>query len=78
MSPDKLTSVVSRLFFWGAFALLSIAVAERLVNLFGYTILRGFYPGARILEFAAVLLIFVIALILRQVRDELRKENRPS
>ncbi len=75
---DKLSSFASRLFFLMAFGLLAIAVAERVVNLFGYTILRGAYAGGRLLEFAAVLLIFVIALILRQLRNELRKEGRPN
>ncbi len=69
MSVDKLLAAVSRLFFVGAFILLVIATAEKLANLFDYTILRGSYTGGRILEFAAVLLIFVIAVTLGQLRD---------
>src|SRR5713101_4620270 len=73
MSFDKLLSAFSRLCFLGAFLLLVTAIVERFVNLFGYTILRGTYTGGRILEFAAVLIMFVIALTLREVRDALRK-----
>lgn len=73
MNLNKLLLAVSRLFFWGALVLLLIAIAERAVNLFGYTILWGIYTGGRLLEFAAVFLIFVIALTLQEVRDALRK-----
>jgi hypothetical protein len=73
MSFDKVISTFSRLCLLGAFVLLVMAIAERLVNIFGYAILRGAYTGGRMLEFAAVLLIFRIALILSQVRDSLRK-----
>jgi preprotein translocase subunit SecY len=71
MNLDKLNSIVTRLFFVGAFFLAFIAVLERVVNLFGYTVLSVYTPG-RLLEFAIVLLTFVIALLLRQVRDQLR------
>ncbi len=77
-SVDKLSSIVSRLFFFAAFVLLVLAVAERLANFFGYTILREAYAAGRLLEFAAVLLIFVVALTLRQLRNEMRNEARPN
>jgi len=73
MDLNKLLSAVSRIFFFCAALLLVVAIVERLVNLFGYTILRSAYSGGRVLEFAAVLLIFVVALTLRQVRDQLKK-----
>jgi hypothetical protein len=73
MSLAKVTSTVSRLFFLGALVLLVIAGLESAANLFGYTILRGSYRGGRLLEFAAVLLIFVIAVLLKQIKDDLRK-----
>lgn len=78
MSFEKLNSIVYRLFFLGAFVLLGLAVIERAVNVWGYTILRGYYTGGRLLEFSAILLIFVIALVLRQVREELKKSKGPS
>ena len=35
----------------------------------GFTLLRGMYNPGRLLELAALLLIFVIAVLLRQIRD---------
>lgn len=73
MALDKLASAVCRFFFAIAFLLLAAAVAERLANQTGYTILGGMYGAGRLLEFAGVSLLFVIALLLRQVRDQLKK-----
>ena len=78
MGIDRLTSTVCRLFFLGAFVLLALAVAERLANASGYTFVGGLYQGGRLLEFGALLLVFVIALLLRQVRDELRRRDGRS
>ena len=77
MQVDKLNSIVARVFFFGAFALMVLAVMERVANVFGYTILRA-YTAGRLLEFAVVLLVFIIALLLRQVREELKKRGGPS
>ena len=73
MNFENLTSIVSRVFFFGAFLLLALAVIEAAVRLGGYTILRGAYSAGRLLELAAVLLVFVIALLLRQLREALAK-----
>lgn len=75
MSLEKLVSLVSRLFFLGAFALLALALIERIANASGYTILQ-LYTGGRLLEFAVVLLVFVIAVQLREMKEEL-KSRRP-
>ena len=75
MSLEKLVSLVSRLFFLGAFVLLGLALIERIANASGYTILRV-YRGGRLLEIAVVLLVFVIAMQLREMREEL-KRGRP-
>jgi hypothetical protein len=75
MSLEKLVSLVSRLFFLGAFVLLGLALIERIANASGYTILRA-YSGGRLLEIAVVLLVFVIAVQLREMREEL-KRGRP-
>ena len=72
---DTFASVVSRLFFFVAFALLGLSVLEAVVNLWDYTILRGAYTAGRMLEFAAILLIFVMAIVMRQVREELRRRG---
>ncbi len=75
MSLEKLMSMTSRLFFLGAFVLLGLAVIERVANATGYTIMQLFQSG-RLLEFAVVLLVFVIAMQLREMKEEL-KSRRP-
>jgi hypothetical protein len=73
MKPDQWTSITCRLLFGAASILVGVAVAERLVKFAGYTILGATgYPAGRLLEFAVVLVVFVIGLLLRQIRDELR------
>jgi hypothetical protein len=56
-----------------AFGLLAIAVCEVLTNSFGYTITRGTYTAGRLIEFATVFLLFVVTLLLRQIRDQLNR-----
>jgi len=74
MSLEKFVSMASRLFFLGAFVLLGLAVLERSANALGYTILH--FRGGRLLELAVVLLVFVIAMQVRELREEL-KRRRP-
>ena len=70
---QQLTSILSRLLFIVAFLLGALAVWEKLVQMFGYTILRGSSLGPwRLLEFSAVILLFVIALQLREIKMSLR------
>ena len=74
MNFEKLLSMISRFFFAGAFLLFTLAVIERIANAGGYTLLQG-YRGGRILEFAAILLIFVIALQLREMKVLLKRDS---
>jgi multidrug transporter EmrE-like cation transporter len=71
MSLEKLVSLVSRLFFLGAFVSLGLVMIERIANATGYTILQG--KGARLLEIAVALLVFVIALELREMKEDLKR-----
>lgn len=72
---EQLISFVSRIFF--AVAILSggLAVWEKLANLFDYTVLRGYYRPGRLLEFAAVTLLFVIALQLREIKTSVETKG---
>jgi hypothetical protein len=72
MNLDQISAVAVRVFFYAAFALLALAVFEVASRGFGYTILRGREPG-RLLEYAVILLIFVVAILLRQIRDRLAR-----
>jgi hypothetical protein len=71
---EKLVSMVSRIFFLGAFVLFVLALIEKIANAIGYTVLR-LYRGGRVLEFAVVLLVFVIALQLKEIKDELQGQK---
>ena len=76
MEPEQYSSIASRIGFYGAAALLVMAVVEKLANTIGYTTFAVSVaaPG-RMLEYAVVLLIFVIALLLRQIREKLNTED---
>ncbi|MBW1674073.1 MAG: hypothetical protein JRJ45_10605 [Deltaproteobacteria bacterium] len=68
---ERLTSLVCRALFIVAFILAAIAVWEKLVNFFGYTFMKIYGPW-RLLEFAVVVLLFVIPLQLREIKYVLR------
>ena len=72
---DNLLSPISRFVFVVALALASLAILERVSFAFGYTILRGVATGGRLLEVSAILVIFVIAVLLREIRDLLRSRS---
>ncbi len=72
-----LTSVVSRVFFVSAFVLGALATLEKLTNIIGYSLL-GVYSPWRLLEFAIVALIFVIALQLRDLKMMLKSIKGPE
>ena len=67
---DRLTSNASSILFVLAVAFAGLAVVEKLANLTGYSLvlLVGFTPS-RLLELAAVALLFVIAIQLREPRQ---------
>jgi hypothetical protein len=73
MSIEKVESVVSRVFFFGAFLALVLAVVERVANQLGYTILSS-TKAVTLLEMAVVLLVFVIAIQLRAIREALKHQ----
>lgn len=68
-----LTHFVARLFFLAAFALSGVAVWEKIANVLGYTLLRGHYAPSRLLELSVVVLLFVIALQLCEIKMSLGK-----
>jgi hypothetical protein len=72
---DKSISLLSRIFVFAAFVLIAVATIEEIANVSGYTVLRETYRPGRLIELAAALSVIVIALILRQIREDLRKKT---
>ncbi len=69
---NQLSSVVSRVLFTGSFVLGVLAVVNKLVNTFGYSLVGVSWQGPRwFLEMAAFALLFVIALQLRELKHRL-------
>jgi hypothetical protein len=73
---NQVTSVVGRILFAGAFLLGGLAVWEKLANLMGLTVVRIYTP-ARLLELAVIALFFVIALELRDIREQTKGSMNP-
>ena len=69
MNMTSIYHLFGRLFFFLALGLLGIAIIELLLNSLDYTILRGAYSAGRLIEMSAALLVFVITVLLRQIRD---------
>lgn len=64
----EITSLICRVLFVGSFVLAGLAVLEKAANLAGYTFLRDALEPSRLLEMSGVALLFVIALLLREIR----------
>ncbi len=75
MSLEKVISMTSRVFFLGAFGLLGLALIEKVANATGYTILEQTISTVHLLDAAVVLLLFVIAIQLREMKEELKSRK---
>ncbi len=76
MDFDKITSICCRVLFYISLIFLLIALGEKVSNMAGYTFLQQTtYSPWRLLEFAAIFLLFVIAIVLRQIREELKQSK---
>jgi hypothetical protein len=73
MNFDKFNSIVSRIFFFGAFFLFALAVLERVALSLGVSLLMETFEPGRLLEYATILMVFVIAILLRQIRGSSRR-----
>ena len=69
---DKLTSIFSRILFAIALVLLFAAIWDSFIGLFGWTLSWSYQPGI-LLEYSGIMMVFVIGLLLRQIREQLKK-----
>ena len=67
----------ARVLFFLALGLLGLASIEMLLGFFDHTILRGSYTPGRLIELSAALLVFVIVVLLRQIRDASTAQSNP-
>ena len=72
---NKLVAFAYRCGFVVAFVVAAVAVLEVIFREFGYTLLRRTYTAGRLLEFSAIVMIFVTAFLLRDIRQLLRDKR---
>lgn len=72
----RLGNLLSELLLAGAVLLALLACAEKVANVLGFTLtIRGGFMPSRLLELAAIALLFVIALQLRDLQISLRAKS---
>jgi hypothetical protein len=67
----QITSLISWILFVASFIISGIALWEKLANLIGLTLTRGYYSNMQLLEFSVIALLFVIAIQLREIKISL-------
>ena len=70
-----LSYYLRRILFLGAFILAGLAVGEKALNIIGYSFLSSYYSPWRLLEFAAISLLFIVVLQLREINISLTKKT---
>jgi hypothetical protein len=68
-------TVIRRVLFFGSFAVMALAALEKVMNLLNYTLLKGYYSPLRLLEFAAIGLLFTIVMQLHEIRLSLASKS---
>ena len=62
----------ARTLFIIASVAIAVAFLEWIGDFVGFSLIGEIYTAGRLVELAAALLVFVVAVLLRQIRDELR------
>jgi hypothetical protein len=75
MNYDKVTSLVARVVVLAVAVLIALGVIEGAANVLGYTFIHEAHKPGRFFALGAELTVIVIALLLRQIRDQLRKTS---
>ena len=61
-----------RILFGVAAVLLVVALLEAGIQVLGFNFISRYFSAGRLMELAATLILFVIVLLLRQIRDSVR------
>ena len=77
MDIEKMTSLANRVFFGIALLALLAGALEKVINLMGYTILKTYSPE-RLLEISAAFALFVLVIIARQIRQEVKARSHST
>ena len=77
MNMTMIYHLFARLFFFLALGILGVAIIEIFLGFLDYTILRGAYTAGRLIELSAALMVFVIVVLLRQIRDGDSTQSSP-
>ncbi len=72
MDKQRILHTIAQVVFIGASAAIVLAFLELGAQFFGASLIGNLYPPGRIIELAAALLVLVIAITLREIRDEIR------
>ena len=72
MDKQSILHTSAQVVFIGASAAIVLAFLELGVQFFGTSLIGNLYSAGRIIELAAALLVLVIAIVLREIRDVLR------
>lgn len=70
MNIQTTLNYLSQILFFGATAGILLAFAELLAGAAGFSLIANTYPAGRLIELSAALLVFVIAVTLREIRDK--------
>lgn len=75
MNIDLFYKIFARSLFFIALAILAVGFIELIANFFGSSVMSAGYTAGRMIEVSAALVIFVIAVLLRQIRDALANQG---
>jgi drug/metabolite transporter (DMT)-like permease len=75
MNYNTVASLVSRVVVIVAAVLIALGLIEAAANVLGYTFIHEEHKPSHLIELGAALTVIVIALLLRQIRDQLRKTS---
>lgn len=76
MNINRIVSHAGNAGFWLALLALVVGLLEWLAQLSGFSLIGRLYSAGRLLELAAALLVFVIAVTLREILVELRSNSQ--